>query len=92
MKYQYSCTLFSSPSLVLPLLPVPSSRSSLCTRYMRSGSNAVACVLLEAMMYTLTFGAVLAGAVVAHLEFANVEFGAYRKGGYVFFPSAEGEK
>jgi hypothetical protein len=50
---------------------------------MRSGSNAVVCVLLEAMMYTLTFGAVLAGVVVAHLEFVNQEFGAYRKGGYV---------
>ena len=73
------CSAHHHPHLC-PLAPSPSG-----TRYMRTGANSVVCVVLEAMMYMLTFGAVMAGTVVAHLEFVNQNFGTYGKGGYVCF-------
>jgi hypothetical protein len=49
--------------------------------YTRTGSNPVACVMLESLLYTLTVAAVAAGMVLAHAEFVNQHWGRYGHGG-----------
>ena len=49
--------------------------------YTRTGSNPVACVMMESLLYTLTVAAVAAGMVLAHAEFVNQHWGRYGHGG-----------